>query len=145
MSDLYRIVLDTSVLVAAFRSGTGASARLLEMIAEQRFATILSNTLLLEYESVLLRPLQMQSHGFSAQELDVFLRSFLASSELTHARRQYRPQLLDPNDEHVLEAAINGKAEAIVTHNVTDFLPGALRFRVAVITPAAIIKVRGTS
>ncbi len=54
----------------------------------------------------------------------------------------YRPQLRDPNDEMVLEAAINGGAEAIVTHNVRDFLPAARHFGIEVSTPGSIIKER---
>jgi hypothetical protein len=34
----------------------------------------------------------------------------------------WRPQLADPADELVLEAAVNGRASAIVTHNVPDSL-----------------------
>jgi predicted nucleic acid-binding protein len=36
---------------------------------------------------------------------------------------QRRPQSGDPNDEMVLEAAINGRADALVTYNVADFGP----------------------
>ena len=33
---------------------------------------------------------------------------------------QWRPQSRDPDDEMVLEAAINGWADALVTYNVAD-------------------------
>ena len=48
----------------------------------------------------------------------------------------WRPQLQDPGDEMVLEAAINGHAEAIVTHNRRDFVPAAGRFGIEVLSPA---------
>jgi predicted nucleic acid-binding protein len=57
-------------------------------------------------------------------------------------RFRYRPQLRDPNDELVLEAALNGAAEAIVTHNVRDFLPAASSFGIAIFTPGRMIKQR---
>jgi predicted nucleic acid-binding protein len=57
-------------------------------------------------------------------------------------RFRYRPQLRDPDDELVLEAALNGGADAIVTHNVRDFLPESVLFGVAVWTPGRIIEER---
>ncbi len=52
----------------------------------------------------------------------------------------WRPQLRDPADELVLEAAVNGRAVAIVTHNVKDFRSGAERFGVATLTPSEFLK-----
>ena len=57
---------------------------------------------------------------------------------------QWRPQLRDADDELVLEAAINGLADALVTHNVRDFLPAANNFGIQVITPGRLIKERFT-
>ena len=50
-----------------------------------------------------------------------------------------RPMLLDPNDEMVLETAINGRADAIVTFNERDFRPAAARFRCSVVRPGQVI------
>jgi predicted nucleic acid-binding protein len=52
----------------------------------------------------------------------------------------WRPQLKDPADEMVLEAAVNGQAEAIVTHNVLDFRTGAARFGIETLTPGEFLK-----
>jgi predicted nucleic acid-binding protein len=51
-----------------------------------------------------------------------------------------RPMLPDPNDEMVLETAINGRADAIVTFNDRDFRPVAARFRCSVVRPAEVIR-----
>ena len=51
-----------------------------------------------------------------------------------------RQQLKDPADELMLEAAVNGRAGAIVTHNVTDFRSATERFGVATMTPAEFLK-----
>lgn len=53
---------------------------------------------------------------------------------------QWRPQSADPNDEMVLEAAINGPADALVTHNVADFPGPAERFRISVLRPGDLLK-----
>jgi predicted nucleic acid-binding protein len=52
----------------------------------------------------------------------------------------WRPRLRDPDDEMVLDAAVNGGADAIVTFNVNDFLPGAAQFQLEVLTPAEILR-----
>jgi putative PIN family toxin of toxin-antitoxin system len=137
-----RVTLDTSVLVAAFRSHSGASRRLVELVPEGKLRLIVSSALYLEYEAVLSRPDQIAIHGVSPADLARFL---VATSEFTEQVRihfSYRPQLRDANDEMVLEAAINGGADAIVTHNVRDFLPAAHRFGIEVLTPGSIIKQR---
>jgi len=40
----------------------------------------------------------------------------------------------------VLDAAVNGRAHAIVTFNVQDFLPEARQFQLEVLTPAEILR-----
>ena len=137
-----RLVLDTSVLVAAFRSHTGASRRLVNLIPQRPFQLVASSALYLEYEDVLTRPEQLAVHGTSPRDIEQFL---LATSDFTEQVRvyfSYRPQLPDANDEMVLEAAINGRADIIVTHNVRDFMPAAHRFGIEVLTPGSIIRQR---
>jgi predicted nucleic acid-binding protein len=48
--------------------------------------------------------------------------------------------LADPADELVLEAAVNGRASAIVTYNARDFLPAAGDFEIEVVTPSVMLK-----
>jgi predicted nucleic acid-binding protein len=53
---------------------------------------------------------------------------------------QWRPQVRDPSDEMVLKAAINGRADALVTYNVRDFAWAGERFGVAILSPAEPLK-----
>jgi predicted nucleic acid-binding protein len=53
---------------------------------------------------------------------------------------QWRPQSRDPNDEMVIEAAINGHADALVTYNVADFAGVAERFRISILRPGELLK-----
>jgi predicted nucleic acid-binding protein len=53
---------------------------------------------------------------------------------------QWRPQSRDPDDEMVIEAAINGQADALVTYNVSDFVSATERFKISVIHPADLLR-----
>jgi len=57
----------------------------------------------------------------------------------------WRPSLRDPDDDMVLETAVNGHADALVTFNIRDFEDAAQRFGVAVMSPAeALVKLEST-
>jgi len=72
---------------------------------------------------VLTRPEQIAVHGVSPQQIEAFLTALASFTDRVRISFSYRPQLQDADDEMVLEAAINGHADAIVTHNARDFLP----------------------
>ena len=56
---------------------------------------------------------------------------------------QWRPQLSDTGDEMVLEAAVNGQADAIVTFNRRDHGIAPSRFGIAVLSPAeTLVRIR---
>lgn len=135
-----RVVLDTSVLVSGLRSQLGASNRVLRAVAEKRCIPLVTTGVFLEYEAVLLRPEQRLATGMSPEDIKGFLAALASAAEPVEVNFMWRPQLRDPADELVLEAAVNGRAAAIVTHNVKDFRPGADRFGVATLTPAEFLK-----
>lgn len=54
---------------------------------------------------------------------------------------RWRPTLPDPNDDMVLETAVNGQADAIVTFNQRDFSPAAETFGCQVIRPGELLYV----
>ena len=47
----------------------------------------------------------------------------------------WRPQLRDPNDQMVPETAVNGRARALATFNVRDYVTAASQFGVEVLLP----------
>ena len=134
-------VLDTDVLVAAFRSDAGASRRVLEAALDRRFELLLSVPLIFEYEAVLSRPEHLAASGASAQDVSDVLDGLAAVGKRVRLAFRWRPTLNDPDDDMVLETAINGQASAIVTFNVRDFLPFASEFGCLVLRPGEFLRV----
>jgi putative PIN family toxin of toxin-antitoxin system len=135
-----RLVLDTSVVAAAFRSRSGASNLLLQMAAEGQFIMLATPALFLEYEDVLMRPEQRKVHGISVRDLELLMRDLARLIEPVEVHFQWRPQLRDANDEMVLEAAMNGRADGLVTHNRRDFLPASQGLGLRVFGAAEVLK-----
>lgn len=135
-----RVALDTSVLVAGLRSRLGASNRLLELIAAGRCVPLVTTAVFLEYADVLLRPEHRLATGMSEDDVTDFLAALASAAEPIEVHFQWRPQLPDPADELILEAAVNGRADAIVTHNVRDFQAAAKAFGMPVLTPAQVLQ-----
>jgi predicted nucleic acid-binding protein len=133
---LGRAVLDTDVLVAAVRSDRGASRILLTAALEQRYPTLASVPLMLQYESVLTRAEHLAAAGISAADVEVLLDAIALVAEPVRISFLWRPLLSDPGDDLVLETAVNGRAKVVVTFNRRDFEPAAMRFGLEVITPA---------
>jgi len=128
-------VLDTDVLVAAFRSDTGASRKVLEAARTRRFNLLLSVPLMLEYEAVLTRPEHLAASRATIEDVSAVLDELASVTRRVELVIRTRLLLSDPNDEMVLETAINGRADAIVTFNDRDFRPVATRFRCSVVRP----------
>lgn len=137
---MFRIVLDTSVVVAALRTRLGAGNAVLRLVAQRRVVALATAPLFLEYEDVLKRPEHQLVHGLTPEAVDQFLAELAALLEPVEVHFQWRPQSRDPNDEMVLEAAINGQADALVTYNIKDFAAAGERFRISVLRPGDLLK-----
>jgi putative PIN family toxin of toxin-antitoxin system len=133
-------VLDTSVVVAALRTRLGAGNAVLRLVARRRVVALATPPLFLEYEDVLKRPEHQLVHGLAPEAIDEFLAELASLIEPVEVHFQWRPQSRDPNDEMVLEAAINGQADALVTYNIADFAEAGERFRVSVLRPGDLLK-----
>ena len=140
-----RLVLDANVIVAAFRSRSrsrsrnGASNVLLRFADKDMVTPLCSTALLLEYEAVLSRVEIRQATGHSLEDVALVMSALAAIAEGVNISFRTRPMLSDVADEMVLETALNGQAEAIVTHNLRDFRP-ALGLGMTVIAPGEIVR-----
>jgi putative PIN family toxin of toxin-antitoxin system len=134
-----RLVLDTDAVVAAMRSPGGASAAIIRAARRNEATLLLSVPLAMEYEAVCRRVEHRVEAELSDREVEIFLDAIVAMAEPVRTHFLWRPQLRVPNDEMVLEAAVNGRADALVTFNVRDYGDAATQFGVEVLLPREAI------
>ena len=128
-------MLDTDVIVAAMRSPSGASAAILRAARLGLPVLLLSVPLALEYEAMCRQEEHRLAAGLSDRQAEVFVTALIAMAEPVDRYFLWRPQLRDAGDEMVLETAVNGRADAIVTFNARHFGAGPAAFGVQVMLP----------
>jgi predicted nucleic acid-binding protein len=117
------------------RSPTGASAAILMAVRRGEITMLANVALALEYEATCRRAEHGVAAGLSPTQVGTFIDAVIALAEPVETHFLWRPQLRDPGDELVLEAAVNGRAHAIVTFNRKDFGEIPTRFGVEVLAP----------
>jgi putative PIN family toxin of toxin-antitoxin system len=131
-----RVVIDTSVFVAALISARGTNRRVLRLAFEGHCIPLMSAALLAEYEALLSRKEPFLRSPISASEREALFDSLVSVSQWMPIYFRWRPNLRDEGDNHVLELAVAGNAGVVITNNVRDFASGELRFpRIQVLTP----------
>jgi putative PIN family toxin of toxin-antitoxin system len=133
-------VLDTAVIVAATRSEAGASRQLVRAALEKHFELLLSVPLALEYEAVLKRPAQLAMSRATIQDIDKLLDAIISVSIPVYRSFFWRPLLRDADDDMVLEAALSGHADMLVTFNQRDFEPGTSALGIELAAPRQALK-----
>ncbi len=113
------IVIDTNVLVSALKSRRGASYRLISLLPSNKFSIAISVPLVFEYEGVLKR----ESFSFEITQEDIsdFIDFLCHVGSRQNIFFLWRPFLSDPSDDLVLEAAVAGGCDAIITYNKRHF------------------------
>ncbi len=133
-------VLDTNVLIAALRSRQGASYRLVTLLGQGKFDINVSVPLVLEYEDVAKR---VARHvGLTYGDIDDILDYICSVARQREVHFLWRPFLKDPQDDHVLELAVESECEYIVTYNIRDFARSE-QFGVRVIAPREFLRAIG--
>lgn len=137
---MQRVVLDTDVVVAALRSPGGASAEILRRAHGGGLRMLASVALFAEYEAVLTRPEHLRALQLDARTMRRLLDELAERVQPVQGWFQWRPQLRDPADEMVLEAAVNGRADALLSFNRRDFGDAPARFGVVLATPGQFLR-----
>ena len=132
---MVRVVLDTCVLVAAWRSSLAASFEIIRLLRRRRFEIAVSVPLVVEYESALLRHLSPARRAADATSFVDYLCLVAHKQDIFFL---WRPLLRDPNDDMVAELAVASRADAIITHNLKDF-SAAANLGIRVLTPGSFL------
>jgi len=140
---MYKIVIDTNVLLSALFSNRGKSYKLIELLGlkaqEGVKFNVVSVPLALEFEEVLLRPKNREKYDyFSHEEIRLIISDIVSVSHRTKLHFLWRPFLKDSFDDKVLETAVNGQAQAIITYNTKDFAGVKKYFGIEILTPAEL-------
>jgi predicted nucleic acid-binding protein len=106
----------------------------------RRLVGLLSVPLLLEYEAVLSRPEHLRAGGLSLAEMDMIRYGLAGVMEPAVLHYLWRALLRDGDDDMVLETAINGRASAIVTFNVKDYVDVPARFGFELLRPTDCLR-----
>ena len=95
-----------------------------------------------EYEDVMLHSDPMWKSPLRSEERQTLFEAFLSVCEWVKVYFLWRPNLPDEGDNHLLELAIAGGADTIVTNNVRDVRRGELSFpSLQILTPAEFLKI----
>lgn len=137
---MLRVVLDTDVMVAAVDSPTGASRALLIGALRGEIAVAVSTSLFLEYEAVLLRPERLASANATPDDVAAVLDGFAGVAVPVAFDYRWRPTGAHPDDELVVETAVNGYVDAIATFNIRHIRDAAARFGIVAERPGHLLQ-----
>ena len=80
----------------------------------------------------------------SKANVGALLDAVAAVAELVRLADLWRPTLPDVDDDMVLEAAVNGLADGMVTFNPRDFASAAKQFGIEIMSSAEAVKRLGS-
>jgi putative PIN family toxin of toxin-antitoxin system len=133
-------VLDTASLVTAVRSSGGAAGEVLRMIFREEVVALMDFKVGLEYREVVLRPEHVNASALNRDEISELIEALEAFSEPVEVLIKSRPLTSDPNDDMVMDVAVNGGADALVTGNTKHFASAGKRFGIPVLSPTELLE-----
>ncbi len=133
-------MLDTACLVTAIRSSGGAAGEVLRAIFRREVVPLMDLKLSLEYRDAALRAEHVKASALNRTAILELIEAMEAFAEPVKVITQVRPLSPDPNDDMILDLAISGRAEAVVTNNTKHFSSPARRFGIAVLSPAELLE-----
>lgn len=136
-----RIVVDTNVFTGAVLSAYGANRAVIRACLMGKARPLMGAALFHEFEELLARPEVMTESPLNPLERLQMFEAFLAVCDWARVYFLWRPNLPDEADNHLVELALAGGADVIVTNNVRDVRRGELAFpHLQILTPAQFLK-----
>jgi uncharacterized protein len=108
------VLVDTNVWVSAFINPAGSPARLHRAWLDNRLQVLVSLPLLDELSDVLTRPRITRKYPIQATDIEGFLKLLIRRSQIVVPTGSVR-KCRDPDDDLILETAILGQAQYVVT------------------------------
>jgi putative PIN family toxin of toxin-antitoxin system len=133
-------VLDTASFVTAVRSSNGAAGEVVRMIFREELVPLMDLKLGLEYRDVALRSEHVKASALSKREIVELIEAMEAFAEPVEVVMKTRRLSPDPSDDMILDLAINGRAEALVTSNTKHFAGTKKRFGISVLSPGELLE-----
>ena len=134
------IGLDSASFETALRSSDGAAGEVLRMIFHEELVPLMDLKLGLEYRDVALRSEYVRASALSKREILELIKAMEAFPEPVEVGMKTGALSSDPSDDLVLDLAINGRAEALVTSNKKHFAAAGKRFGIPVLSPAELLE-----
>jgi putative PIN family toxin of toxin-antitoxin system len=133
--------MDTNVFIGALIGQAGHNRKLVRACLWGTITPLMGHALLLEHLDVMGRESLFTRSPLSAAERSDLFNAFLSVCGWVRVYYSWRPNLTDESDNHIVELAVAGSADAIVTNNTSDFRGGELLFRhIPVFTPEQFLK-----
>ena len=116
------------MLIGALIGKEGPSREILRRCLQDKYQPLISNTLFLEYEDASLRPRIQKLCPLDENEIRELINAFYSMCVWVPIYYLWRPNLKDEGDNFLIELAVAGNAEIIVTNNVKDLGSAELSF-----------------
>lgn len=131
-------LLDTNVWVSAFLKPTGPPGQVIAKWRRDDFSVATSLSQLAEIAEVLSRPRLILRFKYFAEDAETFIRLIAARANIVEIVGDLN-MCRDPDDNKILEAAIRGKTQYLVTRDDDlkrdlDLIKGLRRRRVRVVS-----------
>ena len=127
---MVQLVIDTDVFVAALlsRNDSSVAREVVRRCLQGHYQPLFGVALFAEYETLLSRDKLFADCQLSRKEREMVFSALLKQARWIEIYFAWRPNLQDEGDNHLIELAVAGGAQAIVTRNTRDLNNAELIF-----------------
>jgi len=136
-----KMVIDTSVFISALIGKRGASREVIRRCLTGKYLPLISNPLFQEYEDVSSRKRIKETCPLGTREIRDLLNAYYSVCRWVPIYYLWRPNLKDEGDNFLIELALAGNSQIIVTNNVKDLEAAELKFDgLRIISPQQVLR-----